>query len=127
MVCTSFQISKLLIIVVAGQVHHFTVMRVMGLGARELYSLLLSSLSYSVRELWRLRLNFFVLLVISFMGGIGYSSVLSSLHQFVTNPTLEKLNGTEKVCVLGIIQQIKEEVFNVTGYTATVFREDLED
>jgi len=99
----------------------------MGLGARGLYSLLLSSLFFSVRELWRLRLNFFVLLVISFMGGIGYSSVLSSLHQFVTNPTLEKLNGTEKVCVLGIIQQIKEEVFNVTGYTATVFREDLED
>ena len=57
-----------------------------------------------MRELWRLRLNFCVLLVISFMGGIGYSSVLSSLHQFVTNPTLEKLNGTEKVCVRGIIQ-----------------------
>ena len=50
-----------------------------------------------MRELWRLRLNFFVLLVLSFTGGIGYSAVLSSLHQFVINPTVEELNGTVKV------------------------------
>ena len=53
-----------------------------------------------MRELWRLRLNFFVLLVLSFTGGIGYSAVLSSLHQFVINPTVEELNGTVKVYIV---------------------------
>ena len=48
------------------------------------------------KELWRLRVNFFVLLVLLFTS-VGYVSPLASLHQFVTNPTLEEQNGTQKV------------------------------
>ena len=41
-------------------------------------------------------MNFFVLLVL-LLTSVGYVSPLASLHQFVTNPTLEEQNGTQKV------------------------------
>jgi len=40
--------------------------------------------------------NFFVLLVLLLTNN-GYVSPLASLHQFVTNPTLEEQNGTQMV------------------------------
>ena len=67
-----------------------------------------------MRELWRLRLNFFVLLVLSFTGGIGYSAVLSSLHQFVINPTVEELNGTVKVHTCPLLPQQGNMEYEVT-------------
>lgn len=48
-----------------------------------------------VWEIWRLRLNFFVVMVLSFLGGIGYTSTLSTFHQYVINPREEDLNGTD--------------------------------
>ena len=48
------------------------------------------------KELWRLRVNFFALLVL-LLASVGYVSPLASLHQFVTNPTLEEQNGTQMV------------------------------
>ena len=48
------------------------------------------------KELWRLRVNFFVLLVL-LLTSVGHTSPLASLHQFVTNPTLEEQNGTQMV------------------------------
>ena len=41
-------------------------------------------------------MNFFVLLVLLLTSN-GYVSPLASLHQFVTNPTLEEQNGTSLV------------------------------
>ena len=48
-----------------------------------------------VWEIWRLRLNFFVVMVLSFLGGIGYTSTLSTFHQYIINPREEDLNGTD--------------------------------
>jgi len=59
------------------------------------YTQYIVSLSLA-KELWRLRVNFFVLLVLLFTSS-GYVSPLASLHQFVTNPTLEEQNGTQMV------------------------------
>ena len=40
-------------------------------------------------------MNFFVVMVLSFLGGIGYTSTLSTFHQYVINPREEDLNGTD--------------------------------
>jgi hypothetical protein len=34
-------------------------------------------------------------MVLSFLGGIGYTSTLSTFHQYVINPREEDLNGTD--------------------------------
>ena len=54
--------------------------------------------------LWRLRINFFVIIVLGFLGGIGYTSILSSFHQFITNPTYEDLEGTRYHHLVGFVQ-----------------------
>jgi len=61
------------------------------------------------KELWRLRVNFFALLVLV-LANIGYMSPLASLHQFVTNPTLEEQNGTQ------MVQSTETECFQWTKY-----------
>ena len=60
-----------------------------------LLKLVLNTYTCAAWEIWRLRLNFFVVMVLSFLGGIGYTSTLSTFHQYVTNPREEDLNGTD--------------------------------
>jgi len=61
------------------------------------------------KELWRLRVNFFVLLVLLLVS-IGDISPLASLHQFVINPTLEEQNGTSLVQAYMYITTSRETV-----------------
>ena len=63
------------------------------------YSLLLSIQVLSVEsfvatEICRLRWNWLYLILVSPLI-ISYNSIMSSFHQFVTNPTAQQLNGTE--------------------------------
>ena len=58
---------------------------------------------HSAREVRRLRLNIFMVLVLSFLGGLGYSSTLSSMHAFITNPSTHAINSTDWVCVIFIV------------------------
>ena len=57
----------------------------------------------AVWGIWRLRLNFFVVMVLSFLGGIGYTSTLSTFHQYVINPREEDLNGTDLQGVVSVL------------------------
>ena len=47
-------------------------------------------------EICRLRWNWFYLILVSPLLMISYTSILSSFHQFITNPTAQQLNGTGK-------------------------------
>ena len=47
-------------------------------------------------EICRLRWNWFYLILLAPVISISYNSIISSFHQFVTNPTAEQLNGTWK-------------------------------
>ena len=61
---------------------------------------------HTATELWRLRLNFIVLVVFNFVQGIGETSTLSTFHQFITNPQEQGLNDTESVSVHKISTQL---------------------
>ena len=56
---------------------------------------MLSVESFVAREICRLRWNWFYLILASPLMFISYSSIMSSFHQFVSNPTAQQLNGTE--------------------------------
>ena len=49
---------------------------------------------YVATEICRLKWNWLYLIILHCLESIGYSSPLPSLHQFVTNPTAQQLNGT---------------------------------
>ena len=49
---------------------------------------------YVATEICRLKWNWLYLIILHSLESIGYSSPLPSLHQFVTNPTAQQLNGT---------------------------------
>ena len=68
-----------------------------------------------VWEIWRLRLNFFVVMMLSFLGGIGYTSTLSSFHQYITNPREEELNDTDLQGVVSFI--ITASTYDVVQYS----------
>ena len=50
--------------------------------------------SFVATEICRLRWNWFYLILLHCVDAISYSSPLPSLHQFITNPTAQQLNGT---------------------------------
>ena len=51
---------------------------------------------YVATEICRLRWNWFYLILVNPLLFISYTSIISSFHQFITNPTAQQLNGTEK-------------------------------
>ena len=46
------------------------------------------------KEICRLKWNWFFLILLAALDVVNYSSPLPSFHQFVTNPTVQQLNGT---------------------------------
>ncbi len=84
----------------------------------------------STKELWRLGLNTFLTQI---MAGLLYSvsviGYLPSLHRFVTNPTLDNLNGTNTslskvnrmiACMLHVIYHHNEAVSRYSGYIQSI-------
>ena len=55
-----------------------------------------SAVFYVATEICRLRWNWLYLILVSLLLFISYTSIISSFHQFITNPTAQQLNGTEK-------------------------------
>lgn len=50
--------------------------------------------SFPAREIHRLKWNWFFLIALTSLDVINYSSPLSTLHQFIINPSAQVLNGT---------------------------------
>ena len=67
----------------------------------------------ALTELWRLRLNFMVLVVFNFVEGIGETSTLSTFHQFITNPQ-EPLNNTQSVSVHAIVTFSNDIIYKLS-------------
>ena len=54
-----------------------------------------------LQQLWRLRLNWAFLMVIASLYAISYTSISSSFHQFITNPTFQEYNYSWNVSKVG--------------------------
>ncbi len=52
------------------------------------------------KEKRRLKINWAVILFITLMEGVSYTSITTTFHQFVTNPRSESLGNHSKVMII---------------------------
>ena len=60
-------------------------------------------------------------MVLSFLGGIGYTSTLSTFHQYVINPREEDLNGTDLQGVVSVLDLVHPYFLKSAGIDDFVF------